>query len=141
MCTLSNEIVKIPNHTLFSEKIYNLKENDGGGGVTFEILLTINSKFSPELGTQVAIDDLFGKIKRFCDDRPDKWQNIYWAAVNFSMGSSDGKITDYKIWATHTTTLQDFKVPFLSRSELLEFIKLQTSSNAECRSPKVGGGS
>lgn len=117
--TLSNEIVKIPNHTLFSEKIFNSKDSHGA---IFEIEFSFDFEKNPNLcSSKAAIDRFFHEIKRFAViENKTKWSKIDWACTQYD---SRFKVSQYKMWVTHNNSLQEFIVPFMARTELLQKIK------------------
>ena len=116
--TLSNDVVKIPNHTLFSEKIYNSKESDGA---IFELEFSFDPERNPNLCSKTALDHFFHEIQTFAiAENKMKWSKISWACIQYD---SRFKVSQYKMWITHNNSLQEFTVPFMARTELLQKIK------------------
>lgn len=132
LTTLNNETIKVPNHTLFSEKIINYFES---AGVIFEINIGFNLS-SAKPGSQIKIDDFFQRVKEFMlQKKKSEWQSCLVCCVGIS---DKDCLASYKVWATHRESLQDRKRPFQSRTELLQYMqRLQTELQLTYDSPPV----
>jgi len=113
-----NETVRIPNHVLFYEKIYNYFES---GGTTYEITLTFNSLDSL-LWDQGKIDLFLQDIKTYVSkEKRNEWESIFIAC--FDINNRNNTII-YKLWITHKESYQNWAATTNSKTNLIHYIKL-----------------
>eukprot|EP00981_Chlorochromonas_danica_P005761 scaffold1187_cov181-Ochromonas_danica.AAC.25 len=116
--TLKNEVMRIPNHSLFSEKICNLAES---GGCVFEILLHFNFFSKNQQNMQMRIDRFLADIKQFVlVENQVKWQSCFIVAT--AVNSVENTVT-YAIWSTHRDNWQEIGQPLLDHEMLIKYVK------------------
>lgn len=116
--TFQNEVMKIPNHSLFSEKICNLQES---GGVVYTLDLCFNLGDGTSC-TQAKIDQFMDTVKNhvLIENKAD-WQAcmIYCTKLDSRTDS-----INYSVWVTHRDNWQDTSKPIAARTNLVRYLKM-----------------
>uniref|UniRef100_A0A7S3HEK3 Mechanosensitive ion channel MscS domain-containing protein n=2 Tax=Spumella elongata TaxID=89044 RepID=A0A7S3HEK3_9STRA len=92
--TTKNETIKIPNHSLWNEKIYNLSETTGA---THEFAIVFNINGS-EGSDAEKIKLFFTRLKHFTLRESKEWKSFFLAV--FSMSIPDNTI-EYRVYCSH----------------------------------------
>ena len=116
--TIYNEKLVIPNHSLFSERIYNCTESEGA---TYEIM--VNFPFDgPARCTQEKIDEFVEKLSNYCvEENKDEWA-ICWPIFS-GVDVSANKVT-YSFWLTHRLSTHHSERVLDARTNVYKKIRL-----------------
>mmetsp|Transcript_8346 Transcript_8346/g.8320 ORF Transcript_8346/g.8320 Transcript_8346/m.8320 type:complete len:893 (+) Transcript_8346:234-2912(+) len=116
ICTYRNEVIRIPNHTLFQQMITNYSEPPGA---VYQLEMVFNISGNDK-SLQPAIDNFLDKVRHYCvvEEKND------WAGVFIMCKDMDIKTNSisYLIMPTHRDNVQDNGRSLLARTRLWQYM-------------------
>lgn len=116
--TYYNEVLKIPNHQLFNQTIYNAA--DATGGAVFPVDVSFNLGDAPH-AAQVKVEEFLERVRKYLlVDHKLEWSGclIFGTGLN-----TPGNAINYSIWATHRDSWQDVLPALASKTEFVGYLK------------------